>query len=401
MDGVLLKACIRIRISSTIIKKLQMIRKKFKRISYGVLGDRNFYFKTAFRNISISRNISLAVFMDLMNFSIYEYSVPMKKPMFWDKRQGFFIVIFDDLGCKGVGEAAPLPGYSRENIESVRKQLFECVEGKIPEIFFPSVRMGMEMAMLDLTKRQTEVTLRHLFSESFLDVIEIGRLLLAEDSCVFEKFLSLLKEGNKTIRLKVGRQEVEKDLKVVQNLCKKIDEEVSLSLDVDGIWDINTAVDFGKKCSSLPIKYIEEPINDPKHLRDFFFSTGIQVALDQTLIKYPDVDLNGISGLHSITLKPTVLGGFDTVGNWINRAKEIALPFIISSSFETSFGILSLANFFAAVSNESSLAGIDTFSLFSDDVFSVPLVIKEGKLDLNAYDKSEIDFSKEWIKRIA
>ena len=89
-----------------------------------------------------------------------------------------------------------------------------------------------------------------------------------------------------------------------------------------------------------------------------------------------------ISGIETIVLKPTILGGIEKIRHMIKEAKKAAIKTVISSSFETSIGIKTLSNI-AATIGHGSPAGLDTIKLFKHDVVNRPLLPKKGALPVD------------------
>jgi len=68
------------------------------------------------------------------------------------------------------------------------------------------------------------------------------------------------------------------------------------------------------------------------------------------------------------------------------EAHKLGMMPVISSSFESSLGILTLANLAAAAGDMHIQAGLDTLSWFEKDILKPPLKSSQGTLDLSAFN---------------
>ena len=64
------------------------------------------------------------------DFKLYSYKIPLRKTLKLksvsiDSREGLILKIFDSDGNCGFGEIAPLPGFSRENLEEAKAQTIQ------------------------------------------------------------------------------------------------------------------------------------------------------------------------------------------------------------------------------------------------------------------------------------
>ncbi len=106
---------------------------------------------------------------------LYRYHLPLSEPLQLKgttlrHREGLLVELASDGGAVGWGEAAPLPGFSRENLDEAAEQLRDLatrvigsgvtVDALRPEGSFageldllatsPSTRFGLELALWNL-----------------------------------------------------------------------------------------------------------------------------------------------------------------------------------------------------------------------------------------------------------
>jgi O-succinylbenzoate synthase len=182
--------------------------------------------------------------------------------------------------------------------------------------------------------------------------------------------------GCNTIKIKINDFETDQALLIE---CLKEVPKAKFRLDVNGGWALEEAIanvqSYEKAFGSL-IEYIEQPCTDFADLKSLRNSTGIKIAVDESIRKYLAGDLTKIKEVADIAIiKWAPTGGFDTA---LEVIEKIGLPVVISSALDSSVGIshgLSLAE---AVPNLYGACGLGTVCLLEGDVTSNPLMPING-----------------------
>ena len=184
--------------------------------------------------------------------------------------------------------------------------------------------------------------------------------------------------GCNTIKIKINDFETDQALLIE---CLKEVPKAKFRLDVNGGWALEEAIanvqSYEKAFGSL-IEYIEQPCTDFADLNSLRNSTGIKIAVDESIRKYLAGDLTKIKEVADIAIiKWAPTGGFDAA---LEVIEKIGLPVVISSALDSSVGIshgLSLAE---AVPNLYGACGLGTVCLLEGDVTSNPLMPINGIL---------------------
>ena len=210
--------------------------------------------------------------------------------------------------------------------------------------------------------------------------------------------------GCNTIKIKINDFETDQALLIE---CLKEIPKAKFRLDVNGGWALEEAIanvqSYEKAFGSL-IEYIEQPCTDFADLNSLRNSTGIKIAVDESIRKYLAGDLTKIKEVADIAIiKWAPTGGIDAA---LEVIEKIGLPVVISSALDSSVGIshgLSLAE---AVPNLYGACGLGTVCLLEGDVTSNPLmpingIIKNRKVipDRIAEFKAESGRQKWWQDR--
>ncbi|TYK09049.1 protein PHYLLO [Cucumis melo var. makuwa] len=295
-------------------------------------------------------------------------------------REGFILSLFLEDGNLGLGEVSPLDIH-RENLLDVEEQL-KCLIpilkgakisssipllrgsfsswifhelGIPPSSIYPSVRCGLEMAVLHAIAGRKDCSLldvlQHQLDEeknlTTSSKVQICGLLDSggTPSEVAYVAKTLVEEGFPAIKLKVARQRnVMYDAAVVQEVRKKLGNQIELRVDANRNWSYEEALLFSSLVKDCGLQYIEEPVMDEDAIIKFCEESGLPVALDETIDRIQDNPVKELAkyahpGIVAIVIKPSVVGGFENaalVARWAQQHGKMA---VVSAAFESGVGL--------------------------------------------------------------
>ena len=342
--------------------------------------------------------------------SAFRYELPLVAPLRLGKqelvsRRGFIICLGDDENHLGYGEVAPFPGLHRETVEDALRQWRELQPNWLGETLpaglehlqggferwlnryelYPSLRHGLEMAVLNYLACCRGITLAALLNPAYRRSLQCNALLLdGAESAARARPLSAA--GYTTVKLKVGRQSLEQDITFVRTARQALGPACRLRLDANRRWNLATAVRFGQAVATCEIEYIEEPLADSGQSTAFHEMTGIPVALDESLILANPATLAIPSGVVAFVLKPAVLGGFERSLRFIELAGRHRLKTVISSVFESGVGLAALANYAAAFCGPVPV-GLDTCRWLREDLLEQRFTVAGGWIEVDGVDE--------------
>lgn len=343
--------------------------------------------------------------MKIHKFEIFKFQLPLKRSIqirgkTITYREGLILKLTDEKRHSGYGEISPLTGISNEDLRSAISQTlflkdrlmrkgipqglekcnggFERWLGKYK--LFASVRCGIEMAVLNLISSSKRCSLGQLLTCTSKDSLPLIGLLEGPKAYVCREVRRMLRNGFHTFKLKVGRESVESEIDKVNTVKRLISEHANLRLDINRVWDLRTAIYFGKGVHSRMIEYIEEPVKDDSKIIHFANTIRINVALDETLTTITPSQLKKMQGVNAVVIKPMVIGGLEKSMNFIRKARELDWDVIISSSFESDLGLATLVNFAFGVNTLDEALGLDTAKYFKRHVSTTPCVSDNGFL---------------------
>ena len=336
--------------------------------------------------------------MKIVSSTIQQYTLPLTRPLTTDTsqttRQGLVLTLESDTALKGYGEISPLQGLHKENLSEATKQLWKCrshfpgisitddmlsfnggLSKGLPINLYPSVRCGIEMAILDLVV-QTEG-----LPFPLPEALPVNALLVPNDKSIGKEVDQLLSQGFSCLKMKVARGPLEKDIEAVNTVLSQIQGTASLRLDANRGWILQQAQQFCNAIDLQSIEYIEEPTQNPADHARLNPSGDVPIALDETLAE-TDCEQLDKKYYRAVVLKPSVLGGFEKTAQIVRWAQQHHLTPVISSAFQTSLATRMYLIFAALNGITQTPLGLDTLKWFQEDLLSTPLEIEAGKIAL-------------------
>lgn len=363
--------------------------------------------------------------MRIIDIKIFRFQIPLRNPLSIkgqkiNSREGLIIRITDETQTVGWGEISPLPGLSKETLAVAQRQILrlknDLIAKPLPKSvehgngeltkwldeFTPcaSVRFGLETAVLNLRSLQRRQPMAALISPHYTPQVHVNALLNGNTPDVVKEAKELIKQGFRAIKLKVGSQDLAKDIKCVQELSAATGQDALLRLDANQAWDLEEAIKFGEAVGMAAVEYIEEPLKDATRIPEFYDATMIPVALDESLSQHPVAEIKSLSGVETIIIKPTVQGGVERSCQLAREAKHAGLEIVLTSCFETGLGILALANMAACFSPHIPV-GLDTRRWLTQDILLNPFPVEHGQLDISRPGLLPINLDQDLLKEIS
>jgi O-succinylbenzoate synthase len=355
--------------------------------------------------------------MKLARYDLYHYSLPFSRPLVFEgttihRREGLLLRLSGDDGSEGWGESAPLPGFSRENLDEVAEQLrrlagsmtgCEVTDDWVePYGAFvrglgraaPSVRFGFELAVWNLWAAYSGGTLPRLVAPSPRAVVPVNGLLSGAPGEVLKEARIMRVAGYRSVKLKVGARSVAEDVGLVRALGEELGDGVSLRLDANRAWRYEEAAEFVR--GTPRFEYVEEPLADPARLPDLVRELGVPVALDESLVAMDQEVLDKHRYAQAFVLKPTLLGGISQTLRVAERARSLGVTPVVSSAYESGIGTAALVALSAGIGDRPVATGLDTYRMLEGDVLETSLRLPAPGVDVReaAETSRKVDVSK-------
>lgn len=344
----------------------------------------------------------------------FRYRLPLVEPLSMPsgthvRREGILIRHTAEDGAVGWGEAAPLPGYSPDTLDDVRRYfgawkrreaLALAVSGpggrasihtqpSIPR-YSPAASWAIVQAGVEQEAARTGRSLAGVYAarcalpRTPAPQVSLNALLLGSRSAVLDAARQSRDEGYQAAKLKLSGLDVED----AASLTTEVGEVLhggALRVDVNRAWTLHEALAYAQAVDAEVVAYVEEPLADVEELPELARRTSLRWVLDESLGRA--VVTPAIAGaIDGAVVKPTLgplnvwwaESKFQSSGPGPKRQR----PVVISSTFESGVGMRHLVALAAALGDTP--AGLDTYRWLAEDVLDRPLPIAGPVVDVAA-----------------
>ena len=277
----------------------------------------------------------------------------------WKEREGLLLVIYDEYGRVGLGEASPLPGYSNETVDEcavVLKDIHQKIgpidlkqetAANIADSFCdievelkscPSARFALETALFDIVGKIRGCSVSSLLSNSAsYGSLQVNGLVSLDKNpeALTESARRQVEEGYRVIKVKGGHREIplKEQICTLASLRKAVGEKIELRLDVNGAWSVDEADVALKELEFLKLEFLEEPVADGRIKELVPCKTAI--AADESLVESSLVEMFLEREVPEVfVLKPALLGGLIYCYDLGEIASGLGKKLVVSHMFD-------------------------------------------------------------------
>lgn len=320
-------------------------------------------------------------------------------------------IVLDINDTIGIGEIAPLRDLSIDAVKDIKdiikiklEQLFEydinVTTDGINHLLnnlkldnYPSVRFGLEMALLDILNGGKRILFNNSFSRKESNILINGLIWMGDKNFMFRQVKEKIKSGFSCIKMKIGAINFDQECEILKYIRQHFSvNEIEIRVDANGAFDTKNVLEKLEKLSQFQIHSIEQPIkpNQWEEMNEICMKLPIPIALDEELIGINGYDnkmlmLKKINPKY-IILKPTLLGGIYKSNEWIDIAERLDIKWWFTSALESNIGLNAISQFTSEFDNNLP-QGLGTGGLYTNNIPS-PLTVENGFI---RYDKN-----KEW-----
>jgi len=279
----------------------------------------------------------------------------------WAVRSGLLLEL-QAGSLRGLGEAAPLPGYSTDTLDDAETALraldpyalesavdiddaneaLRSVVDLLPPTQ-PAARMALETAALDLRGQRNHLSAPAILGAESGAARPLAWLAGAPDALALETIRGAQRAGYRHFKLKLGRVgQFEAEIAGVRALRRALGTGPRLRLDANRGWSEAQAGSAATLLEAQDIEFIEEPTPGLTRHR----GASIPVALDESLRGLDPQDLEALaerSGASFVVLKPMVLGGLSHCIDLARHAASLNLGVVVSHSFDGPVALMAAA----------------------------------------------------------
>lgn len=311
-----------------------------------------------------------------------------------------WILHISDGEHTGKGEISIIPGLSpeysdRKSFEEKIREVCAFLEDGVWSMEhglalwedYPSIRFGVETALLDLQNGGRGVYFDNAFARGEKKIPINGLVWMGTPDFMEEQIEQKLKDGFSTIKMKIGAIDLDSELSILRSIREHYSaENLTLRVDANGAFTKENAAPVLEALAKLEIHSIEQPIaaGQIEAMRDLCKNTPVPIALDEELIginslEEKEILLETIRPQY-IILKPSLHGGISGTKEWIRIAEEKSIPWWMTSALESNIGLNAICQFTAEYENNLP-QGLGTGSLYNNN-FQSELVVEKGEIYL-------------------
>lgn len=328
-----------------------------------------------------------------MTIEIRPFSIELRSPIqtangILTEREGF-IVIFSDEEI-GIGEATPLPGWT-ESITRCKAQLRTAkqiykIDGHDAALAqltdTPAARHGVSLAVTDNNSRARKQPLyRHLGQNQTITELDVNTTIASsEQKEILNKVDFAVEEGFRTIKIKIGLNELSEDIETLQMIRTQNPQELNIRADVNGNWNYDEVVHYLPELRQINLEYLEQPfppedLASHKKLRE----ESIPVALDETIRKVPVSRILSREVADFFVIKPMSVGGIDKARSIALTCLENDILPVITTTYDSVIARTGAVHLTASLPQRCP-AGLATGEILSSDIAPEPAPVTNGRI---------------------
>ncbi len=253
---------------------------------------------------------------------------------------------------------------------------------------FPSIQFGVEMAFRSLGSESPYLLFPSAFTKGEKSIPINGLVWMGDEQFMKQQIEEKLEQGFNCIKLKIGAIDFQKELDLLAFIRSNFDAQtIEIRVDANGAFSVNNALSKLIQLSEFKIHSVEQPVQKNQHdsMSELCFAAPISIALDEELI--------GVFGIENkrvllqkikpqyIILKPSLVGGFRGMQEWITIAEELKIGWWVTSALESNVGLNAIAQW-TFLQNSPMPQGLGTGGLYTNN-FDAPLEVINGTLHYN------------------
>ena len=298
--------------------------------------------------------------MKLTSIEIIPYSFPFSAPCIisrktYSGRTGLFVEIRSD-GISALGEISPLEEFGSEDLVVatthsglIRDELLRvgCINtlDEIHEILgrfslSPATVSGFEQALLSLLCKCSGTSIHELFGVKKKNTLQVNGVIgLLPQKEIETQIESLIYRGYSTVKLKIGREQIDEDIHHVKDFLGKYGDKIIFRLDANGFYSVKSAQYLLKALAGLQIEYIEQPVQNLADFIELREISDIPIAVDESLRNHSDAEYIIKHNLAQVfIIKPGIAGSLFEVIELIRLAEYNDIKGVITTSLDTGIG---------------------------------------------------------------
>ncbi len=326
--------------------------------------------------------------------SVESFSLPLSDPLETadgtvEAREGFLVRI-DVAGETGVGEAAPLPGWT-EPLDACRDVLDRALavgrrdgwEAAFGELALaPAARHGVALALADARARAAGVPLyRHLGGDRPVEYLPVNATVgdgpAVETAAAARRAVDA---GFGCLKVKVGARRVAEDAERVRAVRDAVGEGIELRADANGAWGRTQARRALSAFADYDVAYVEQPL-PADDLRGHHALRGgsVDVAVDESVVKAGVEAVLAADAADVVVIKPACVGGPGLAREAAGQALSAGVAPVVTTAVDAVYGRTAAVHVAASLPRVPA-CGLATADRFAADLAADPAPVRDGEI---------------------
>lgn len=289
-------------------------------------------------------------------------------------RPGYLVVVADEDGVRGIGEATPLDGTTLDTsveCEAALRAVRPChvflrdespdavreAVTVVPEIA-PSARFALECALLDVLARRKGISVATLLSGSSpTHSVILNHLITNLELDAPAQAQDAIADGFRVLKAKVGKRPFSEEFALLESLREAIGADFALRLDANGRWSPEDAQHYLSQLRRINPEYVEQPTNVVA-LRAFG-PADVPWAADESLRIVGEAErLLDLGVCSTFVLKPLMLGSLLRAHQIARQATAHGVSVVLTHCFDGPTALAFYAELALALAPDISACGI-------------------------------------------
>ncbi|MBU5268009.1 dipeptide epimerase [Virgibacillus proomii] len=278
-----------------------------------------------------------------------------------------------DNGITGWGEAPPTHVITGESLSSIefsihhvfkplllgktllyRERLFVALHKSM--VGNSSAKAAIDMALFDCIAQITNFPLVNFLGGYKTKLITDYTVSVNSPEQMAKDAIEYMNKGFSILKIKVGKDEIQKDIERIEKIREQIGLEPVLRLDANQGWTPKEAVQAIKNMEErgLNIEFVEQPVNanDLTGLQYVTQHTNTPIMADEAVFTINDAQqVLECRACDLINIKLMKTGGIYQALKIVNLAEAYNVQCMVGSMIETKLGITAAAHFAASQPN--------------------------------------------------
>ncbi len=322
------------------------------------------------------------------------------------RKTSYYLLVHDTENPEitGIGECSTIKELSPDPWDRYEETLRAVCRGPEPPEYwlqsglddFPSIRFGLETALLDWQKGGQRLLFPSAFTNGSRGIPINGLIWMGDTAFMKKQIREKLENGFRCIKLKIGAIDFEQELALLKMIRNEYPEnELELRVDANGAFSPEEAMEKLEKLSHFQLHSIEQPVRQGQWdvMSRLCRESPVPIALDEDLIGLKTAEeieklLTRVQPQY-IVLKPSLLGGFAKSRLFIALAGQKGIGWWVTSALEGNIGLNAIAQWTFLLDNPMP-QGLGTGQLFKNNVSS-PLYIEKAQLKFDTENRWDLN----------